>query len=171
MAQKRLALMLDECYHVLELWYPYYRFKEADFHVDLVAAEGGKEYHSKEDYPCASDVAAGSASIDDYDCLVVPGGWAPDYMRRSPEVLKFANDMVDSGKIIAAICHGPWLLCSTKALNGKRATCFPAIVDDIKNAGAEYVDQPCVTDGKLITSRMPDDLPIFCATVVKVLNQ
>ncbi len=171
MTQKKLALIIDEEYHILELWYPYYRFLEAGFGVDLVAAEAAREYHSKEGYPCTSDVAAADANPDDYDCLVVPGGWAPDFMRRSPAVIKFANNMVKSGKLITAICHGLWLLCSTDALKGRKATCFPAIVDDIKNAGAQYLDQKVVVDGNLITSRKPDDLPVFCATVVEALTK
>jgi len=166
----KIAVMVDEMYQVLEAWYPYYRFIEAGFEVDFVASQAKKEYHSKEGYPCVSNVAAGRADIDDYDCMVVPGGFAPDFMRRSAEVIKFANDMADAGKVIAAICHGGWLLCSTNVFKGKKATCFMAIKDDIKNAGAEYLDEECVVDGNLITSRKPDDLPAFCAAVIKALK-
>jgi protease I len=101
--------------------------------------------------------------------MVVPGGFAPDFMRRNAEVIKFANDMVNAGRVIAAICHGGWLLCSTPAYKGKKATCFMAIKDDIINAGAEYIDAECVVDGNLITSRKPDDLPAFCKAVLKAL--
>ena len=161
--------MVDEMYQVLEVWYPYYRLKEAGVEVHFVAAEAKKEYHSKEGYPCISDVAARDA--DNYDCMIVPGGFAPDFMRRSDELIKFANDMVSAGKVIAAICHGGWLLCSTPVYKGKRATCFMAIKDDIKNAGAEYVDEQCVVDGNLITSRKPDDLPAFCTAILKALSR
>ncbi|MHC4706542.1 MAG: DJ-1/PfpI family protein [Planctomycetota bacterium] len=133
MAAKKVAIMVDEMYQVLEVWYPYYRLKEAKFEVDFVAAEAKKEYHSKEGYPCISDVAAKEAKVGDYECMVVPGGFAPDFMRRSENVIKFANDMVNVGKVIAAICHGGWLLCSTNIYKGKKATCFMAIRDDIKN--------------------------------------
>jgi protease I len=163
--------MVDEMYQVLEVWYPYYRLKEAGFEVNLVAAEANKEYHSKEGYPCISDMAAGRADVSEYDCMVVPGGFAPDFMRRSPEVLKFANSMVNAGKILAAICHGGWLLCSTQAYKGRKATCFMAIKDDIINAGAEYIDAECVVDGNLITSRKPDDLPAFCTAIIEALNK
>ncbi|MHC4744680.1 MAG: type 1 glutamine amidotransferase domain-containing protein, partial [Planctomycetota bacterium] len=135
------------------------------------AAEANKEYHSKEGYPCISERGAGRADASEYDCMVVPGGFAPDFMRRSPEVLKFANDMVTAGKVLAAICHGGWLLCSTQAYKGKKATCFMAIKDDIINAGAEYIDAECVVDGNLITSRKPDDLPAFCAAIIEALNR
>ena len=162
--------MIDEMYQTLEAWFPYYRFREAGFDVDFVAAEAKKEYHSKEGYLCLSDIAARDADAGDYDCMVVPGGFAPDFMRRSPDVVKFANDMVNAGKVIAAICHGGWLLCSTGIYKGKKATCFMAIKDDIKNAGAEYVDAECVVDGNLITSRKPDDLPAFCTEILRALK-
>ncbi|MHC4637118.1 MAG: type 1 glutamine amidotransferase domain-containing protein [Planctomycetota bacterium] len=167
---KKIAVMVDQLYHVLEVWYPYYRLKEEGFEVDLIAAEAHKEYPSKEGYPCISNVAAKDAHPADYDCMVAPGGFAPDFMRRSEDVLKFANEMVDSGKIIAAICHGGWLLCSTNAFKNKKATSFMAIKHDIINAGAEYVEQECVVDGNLITSRMPDDLPAFCSAIIHALK-
>jgi len=170
MSAKKIAIMVDEMYQTLEVWFPYYRFREAGLDVDFVAAEAKKEYHSKEGYLCLSDVAAKDADADDYDCMVVPGGFAPDFMRRSPDVIKFANDMVNAGKIIAAICHGGWLLCSTNIYKGKRATCFMAIKDDIKNAGAKYIDAECVVDGNLITSRRPDDLPAFCTAILRALK-
>jgi protease I len=170
MAAKKVAIMVDEMYQVIEVWYPYYRFVEAGLEVNLVAAEAKKQYHSKEGYPCVSEIAAGRANAGDYDCLVVPGGFAPDFMRRDAGVIKFANDMVRAGKVIAAICHGGWLLCSTEAYRGKKATCFMAIKDDIKNAGAEYIDAECVVDGNLITSRKPDDLPAFCMAILEALK-
>jgi protease I len=170
MSAKKIAIMVDEMYQTLEAWFPYYRLREAGFNVDFVAAQAKKEYHSKEGYPCLSDIAAKDADAGDYDCMVVPGGFAPDFMRRSPDVIKFANNMVNAGKIIAAICHGGWLLCSTNIYKGKKATCFMAIKDDIKNAGAEYLDAECVVDGNLITSRRPDDLPAFCTAILRALQ-
>lgn len=163
--------MLAEQYQVLEVWYPYYRLKEAGFDCDFVAAEANKDYPSKEGYPCRSTVAAKNTKIDDYACMLVPGGFAPDYMRRSNDMIKFANDMVNAGKVIASICHGSWLLCSTKILKGKTTTCFMAVRDDVINAGANYVDEECVVDGNLITSRKPDDLPTFCKAILKALGK
>lgn len=164
--------MLAEQYQVLEVWYPYYRLKEAGFDSDFVAAEANKDYPSKEGYPCRSTVAAKNAKTADYDCMVIPGGFAPDYMRRSEDMIKFANDMAGStGKVIASICHGAWLLCSTKILKGRTATCFMAVREDVKNAGANYVDEECVVDGNLITSRKPDDLPAFCLAILKSLGK
>jgi len=171
MAVKKIAIMVDQMYQVLEVWYPYYRLREAGFEVNLVAVQAKKEYHSKEGYPCISEVAAGQVDADDYDCMIVPGGFAPDFMRRNADVIKFANDMVDKSRIIAAICHGGWLLCSTKVFKGKKATCFMAIKDDIINAGAEYLDAECIVDGNLITSRKPDDLPAFCKAILAALEK
>ncbi len=163
--------MVAEQYQTLEVWYPYYRLKEAGWDCDFVAAEAKKEYPSKEGYPCVSTVAARNARVADYDCMIVPGGFAPDFMRRCEDIIKFANDMVRAGKIIAAICHGGWLLCSTPIFKGRKATCFMAIRDDIKNAGAHYVDEECVVDGNLITSRKPDDLPVFCTAILTALGK
>ena len=171
MPGKRIAIMVDEMYQVLEVWYPYYRLIEAGLEVDFVAAEAQKEYHSKEGYPCVSTISAEQANADDYACMIIPGGFAPDFMRRGTAVIEFARKMVDAGSLIAAICHGGWLLCSTKAYEGKKATCFMAIKDDIANAGAEYIDAECVVDGNLITSRKPDDLPAFCAAILKKLSE
>ena len=171
MAAKKAAIMVDEMYQVLEVWFPYYRLKEEGFDVYFVAAEAKKEYHSREGYPCISDVSAKEADARDYDCMIVPGGFAPDFMRRNEDVINFANDMVNAGKVIAAICHGGWLLCSTGIYKGKKATCFMAIKDDIKNAGAKYVDAECVVDGNLITSRKPDDLPAFCTAILSALEK
>ena len=167
---RRVAVLVDEMYQVLEVWYPYYRLVEAGFQVDIVAAEANREYRSKEGYPCVSQVAARGAKAADYDCMVVPGGYAPDFMRRCQDVIRFASEMADAGKTIAAICHGGWLLCSTKAFKGRKATCFMAIKDDIINAGANYVDEECVVDGNLITSRKPGDLPAFCRAIIRALE-
>jgi protease I len=166
---KRVAIMVAEQYQVTEVWVPYYRLKEAGVVCDFVAAEANKDYPSKEGYPCRSTVAAKNAKAVDYDCILVPGGFAPDFMRRNDDMIRFANDMVNAGKIIAVICHGAWLLCSTKIYKGKTATCYLSVRDDIKNAGAKYVDEECVVDGNLITARKPDDLPAFCSAILKAL--
>jgi protease I len=168
---KKVAIMIAEQYQVTEVWYPYYRFKEAGIDCDFIAVEANRDYPSKEGYPCRSTIAAKNARASDYDCLLIPGGFAPDFMRRSDDMIKFANEMVNADKIIASICHGAWILCSTKILKGKTATCFMGIRDDVKNAGANYIDRECVVDGNLITARKPDDLPAFCKAVLKALGK
>src|SRR5207245_538301 len=132
---------------------------EAGCKVTLVGPEAGQTYPSKLGYPVKSDSAAREVSANDFDLLVIPGGYAPDHMRRCEPMIRLVSAMVEQGKIVAAICHGPWMLCSTQALKGRKATCFFAIKDDVINAGAKYVDAEVVRDGNLLTSRKPDDLP------------
>jgi protease I len=102
---------------------------------------------------------------------VIPGGFAPDFMRRSEDMIRFTSAMAEAGKVVAAICHGPWVLCSTQALKGKKATCFFAIKDDVINAGASYTDAEVVRDGNLVTSRKPDDLPAFVTTIIQAVKE
>jgi protease I len=122
-------------------------------------------------YPAKAEVSASSVSAEDFDGVVIPGGFAPDYIRRSAFMLDFVREMADQGKIVAAICHGPWVLCSTAALRGRRATSFFAIKDDVTNAGADWVDEPVVRDGNIITSRTPDDLPLFLRSIIDAVME
>ncbi len=165
--QARVAVLVEQQYQEMEVWYPIYRLREAGCKVTLVGPEAGATYPSKLGYPAKSDKAAKDVSGNDFDALVIPGGFAPDFLRRHEAVIKFVKQIAEQNKPIAAICHGPWVLCSTSALRGKKATCFFAIKDDVINAGANYVDAEVVRDGNLITSRKPDDLPVF---VVELMN-
>ncbi len=166
---KRIAIMVDQQYQELEVWYPYYRFIEEGAEVQLIGPAGKTAYPSKLGYPCESHFGAGEVRGASFDAVVIPGGWAPDFMRRDPQMIRFLQDAVDAGKVLASICHGAWMLASTGAAKGKRATCFMAVKDDLINAGGEYVDEAVVVDGNLITSRKPDDLPAFCQAVIKAL--
>jgi len=170
LSHARAAVLVEQQYQELEVWYPYYRLKEAGCQVTLVSPDAGQTYPSKLGYPAKSDKAAKDCSPGDFDLLVIPGGFAPDFIRRSEAMLKFVRGMVEANKVIAAICHGPWVLCSTPGLKGKKATCFFAIKDDVRNAGANYVDAEVVRDGNLITSRKPDDLPAFMQTIFEALK-
>jgi len=170
LSNARAAVLVEQQYQELEVWYPYYRLKEAGCQVTLVGPDAGQTYPSKLGYPAKSDKAAKDCSPGDFDLLVIPGGFAPDFIRRSEAMLKFVRGMVEANKVIAAICHGPWVLCSTPGLKGKKATCFFAIKDDVRNAGANYVDAEVVRDGNLITSRKPDDLPAFMQTIFEALK-
>ena len=170
LSDKRIAILVDQQYQELEVWYPYYRFIEAGATVFRVGPEAHRTYPSKLGYPCEADLTAADTRGDDFDAIVIPGGWAPDFMRRDVTMIRFCQQAVDAGKVIGAICHGGWMLCSTGALKGKRATCFMAIKDDLVNAGAEYVDQDVVVDGTLITSRKPDDLPAFCQAILQAMS-
>jgi len=168
---KRAAVLVEQQYQEMEIWYPVYRLREAGCSVTLVGPEAGQTYPSKLGYPAKSDKAIKDVSANDFDLVVIPGGFAPDFLRRNEGILRFVSTMAEQGKVVAAICHGPWVLCSTQALKGKKATCFFAIKDDVMNAGANYVDAEVVRDGNLITSRKPDDLPAFNAKVVEELAE
>jgi deglycase len=167
---KRAAVLVEQQYQEMEVWYPVYRLREAGCTVTLVGPDAGQTYNSKLGYPAKSDKAAKDVSANDFDVLVIPGGFSPDYVRRSKEMVRLVTDMAERGKLVAAICHGPWVLCSTKALRGKRVTCFHSIKDDVTNAGATYVDEEVVVDGSIITSRKPDDLPAFMQAIIKRLS-
>jgi protease I len=163
---KHAAVLVEQQYQEMEVWYPIYRLREAGCKVTIVGPEAGQTYPSKLGYPVKSDRAARDVRADEFDLLVIPGGYAPDHMRRCEPMIRLASTMAEQGKPVAAICHGPWLLCSTQALKGRKATCFFSIKDDVVNAGARYVDADVVRDGNLITSRKPDDLPAFMQAVI-----
>src|SRR3954471_7631251 len=167
----RACVLVEQQYQEMEVWYPIYRLREAGCKVTVVGPEAQTNYPSKLGYPCKSDKAAKDVRADDFDLLVIPGGFAPDYLRRDPAVLKLVSTMAEQGKVVAAICHGPWVLCSTQALKGKKATCFFAIKDDVSNAGAHYVDAEVVRDGNLVTSRKPDDLPAFLQAIFQAVKE
>jgi protease I len=168
---KRAAVLVEQQYQEMEVWYPIYRLREAGCKVTVVGPEVGQTYPSKLGYPAKSDKAAKDVTANDFDLIVVPGGFAPDFIRRTEAMIRLVSDMAEKGKIVAAICHGPWVLCSTQALKGRKATCFFAIKDDVSNAGAHYVDAEVVRDGNVITSRKPDDLPAFMQTIIQAVKE
>ena len=166
---KRIAVLLEQQYQEMEVWYPVYRLQEAGATVVLVAPEAGKSYPSKLGYPAKSDAAAKDVRAEEFAGLVIPGGFCPDYIRRSEAMLKLVRDADALKRVLAAICHGPWVLCSTTALRGRKATSFSAIRDDVANAGATWVDEEVVVDGHIITSRKPEDLPAFTLAFLKAV--
>ncbi|MCJ7543565.1 MAG: type 1 glutamine amidotransferase [Phycisphaerae bacterium] len=169
---KKIAVLLDKEYQELEVWYPYYRMKEEGAEVVLVAPEAKKEYLSKLGYSATSQAAADKVRAGDFHAVIIPGGWAPDFMRRSDAMVNFVRDAAKAGIVLAAICHGGWMLCCTDALRGRKATSFMAIRFDMVNAGATWVDEEVVVDGsspKIITSRKPSDLPAFCQAIIQAL--
>jgi protease I len=166
---KRIAILVDNIYQDQEVWYPYFRFREAGADVTIVAAKAGETYTSKHGYPIKSDATYDSVAARDFDGVVVPGGYAPDIIRRHPAANRFVQEMDKQGKLVAAICHGPWVLCSAGMLKGRKVTCFFAIKDDVAHAGAKYEDAEVVIDGNLVTSRKPEDLPAFCRASIEVL--
>ena len=170
LADKRVAILVEDLYQDQEVWYPYYRLKEAGAEV-LVVGTGKAEYKSKHGYPIASTVNAEDISADQLDAVIVPGGYAPDILRRFPSVIRLVKEAHRQGKVIGAICHAGWVLISADIVRGKTVTCFSAIKDDLVNAGATYVDRDVVRDGTLITSRTPDDLPAFLRAIIEALHE
>ena len=169
---KKVAILVDQMYQEMEVWVPLYRLQEAGVETITVGAEAGKTYPSKLGYPCTAQKSYNEVSADDFDGVVVPGGFAPDHIRRHPKANKLVADINAQGKLVAAICHGPWVLCSAHGmLKGRKVTSFFAIKDDVVNAGAEWLDEEVVVDGNLVTSRKPEDVPAFSLACVNVLKK
>jgi len=162
---KKILIFAEELYEDLELWYPYYRLIEEGADVTIAAPEI-KQYKGKNGYPLKPDTTFDKISSQQFDGLVIPGGFAPDKLRRYEKVLQLTREFDESGKVIAFICHAGWVPISAKILKGKNVTCVPAIKDDIENAGANYSDKEVVVDGHIITSRRPPDLPAFCKAII-----
>ncbi len=167
---KRIAILVDDFYQELEVWYPYYRLKEAGAEVVAAGAKKGETYKSKFGYPVVAAASFDELKAADFDGVVVPGGYAPDIIRRYPAACRFVGDLDAAGKLVASICHGGWVLCSAGILKGRKATSFSAIRDDMMNAGAIWKDAEVVVDRNLVTSRKPDDLPAFCRASIAVLR-
>ncbi len=171
LAGKKAIVLVDQLYQELEVWYPLYRLREEGAAAILVGLEAGVSYPSKIGYPAVSDKAAADVQMRDYDCLIIPGGYAPDHMRRHKAINRIVADAMHQDKVVAAICHGGWMLCSAPgALKGRKVTSFFAIRDDMENAGAEWIDAEVVCDRRLITSRKPDDLPAFMRATIAALR-
>ncbi|HEY1191740.1 MAG TPA: type 1 glutamine amidotransferase domain-containing protein [Gemmata sp.] len=177
LAGKRVAVLVEQLYQEMEVWYPVYRLREAGCAVELVGPEAGKTYPSKLGYPAKATLAAKDARAADFAAVVIPGGFSPDYIRRSEPMLKLVHDALSQNKPVAAICHGPWVLCSRlfpqgeTPLKGRKVTCFHSIKDDVQNAGGVYVDQEVVADGNIITSRTPEDLPAFVVALMDLMGK
>lgn len=166
--KKIISLVHHDC-EDLELWYPILRLREEGAIVDLAGEEAHVTYIGKYGVPAESDMAYGDVRAEDYDGILVPGGWAPDKIRRFPEVLSLLQQMDKDKKPIGQICHAGWVLISAKILDGKKVTSTPGIRDDMENAGAIWYDEPVVTDGHLVSSRRPPDLPDYLREFINVL--
>jgi protease I len=166
---KKIFILVETIYNDLEFWYPYYRLKEAGAEVIVVGPIGGMVYNGKAGLPVKADAGMNDVAAADCDGLIIPGGYAPDHMRRHPKMVQLVKDCAESGKIVAAICHAGWMLASADILRGRTVTSFFAIRDDLVHAGANYVDREVVVDSNIITSRTPDDLPAFMKTVIAAM--
>jgi protease I len=167
---KRILMFVGEIYEDLEVWYPKLRLIEAGAAVVLSGPEAGATYLGKHGYPCVSDAAIGDVHAQDFDGLVVPGGFMPDKLRRDPQVLELVRQFDAAKKLIAAVCHGGWIPISAGVYRGVRVTGSLGIKDDLVNAGAIWEDAAVVVDRHFVSSRKPDDLPEFCRGMLGVLT-
>jgi protease I len=167
---KRAFVLVENMYEDLELWYPVLRLREEGAKVTVVGPKKLCAYQSKHGYIAESEASIRETNPADCDALIIPGGYAPDMMRRDADMVKLVAQAFALKKVVAAICHAGWMLASAGIVKGKKVTCFYSIKDDMVHAGAVYLDQEVVVDGNLITSRRPADLPAFMRAVIKAMS-
>jgi deglycase len=168
---KKILIFLERGVEDSEFIYPYYRFQEEGFEVLIVAPKERETYIGKHGVPFTSDISPRDVNVDEYDAVIIPGGHAPDRMRLNKGLVDIVKEANSKGKVIAAVCHGPQMLIEADIVRGKTATSWPSVRTDLRNAGAKIVDEKAVTDGNLVTSRSPEDLPEFCRTTISLLNK
>ena len=167
----RVAVLVENLYQELELWYPVLRLREAGIDVTIVGPVAGEVYASKLGYPAVAEAGIGDVDADDFDAVVVPGGFSPEYLRRNPAVVSLVRRIDERGDPVAAICHAGWLLATADIVKGRSVTSVPVIKDDVIHAGGDWQDRSVVVDGNLITSQLPNDLPQFLAQLLRALGQ
>ncbi|WP_218009231.1 type 1 glutamine amidotransferase domain-containing protein [Herbidospora cretacea] len=170
LSQARIVVLVENLYQELELWYPVLRFREDGAQVRVVGPSTDEVYASKIGYPARADLLPSDIDLDSVDAVIIPGGFSPEYLRRNPDMVKLVKDADARGLVVAAICHAGWMLATAGIVAGRDATCVATIKDDVINAGANFRDEPVVVDGNLITSRLPNDLPEFCAAIKDALE-
>ncbi|MGD7046018.1 type 1 glutamine amidotransferase domain-containing protein [Jeotgalibacillus proteolyticus] len=168
---KKVIALVSPDFEDLELWYPVMRLREEGAEVHLVGENKAETYMGKYGVPAQSEYAFGEIEPSDYDGILVPGGWAPDKLRRYPEVLAMVRHMDKHEKPIGQICHAGWVLISAGILQGRQVTSTPGIKDDMVNAGATWHDEPVVRDGHIVSSRRPPDLPEYGKMFADVLAE
>lgn len=169
-SMNKILIMLEKGVEDSEFIYPYYRFQEKGYKIDVVAPKAKTEYIGKRGVPFFSEFSPDEVKVNDYDAVIIPGGQAPDRMRIHRNMVEILKEANSKGKVIAAICHGPQMLIEADIVRGKTATSWFSVRTDLRNAGAKVVDEAAVVDGNLVTSRSPDDLPEFCRATIKLLD-
>ena len=167
----QIAILAEDQFEDLELWYPLLRLREAGATVTVIGMPGNDRYAGKHGLPVEVDRTVDEVTAEEFHALVIPGGYAPDRIRRHQPMLDLVKSVYEQGGIVAMICHAGWVPISAGIVKGKRVTSFFAIKDDLVNAGAEWVDKEVVVDDRLISSRHPDDLPAFCRTIIETLSE
>lgn len=168
MSRGTVLILVGPEYEDLEVWYPKLRLEEAGYETPL-AGIGEPAYRGKHGYPAKMDGQVSDFVADTLAGILAPGGWAPDKLRRDPPLLRLVRQVHEQRKMVATICHGPWILISAGIVRGRRLTSTVGIRDDLVNAGATWVDEPCVIDGNIVSARVPGDLPTFGAAMLDVL--
>jgi protease I len=168
----KIAILVDRMFEDSELSVPLDRLRAAGHQIDLVGQSAGVEVTGKQGKERVRiDKAARDVSEQDYDALVIPGGYSPDHLRMNIDAVRFTRAMALAGKPVAAVCHAPWMLIEADVAEDRMVTSWPSLRTDLLNAGARWVDREVVEDGNIITSRKPDDLPAFCDAVLRQLAE
>lgn len=168
--ENSVLIFVENFYEDMELQYPKFRMQEAAFSVKIAGPKTGETYKGKNGYPQKADLSFEQVNPQDFQALIIPGGYAPDHLRRDAKALEIVRQFDRDQKVIAFICHAGWLPISAGVIKGVKCTSFSAIKDDIVNAGAKWVDEKVVVDKHFISSRSPDDLPYFCSAILNALS-
>jgi protease I len=166
----RVAVLVENLYQELELWYPVLRLREAGVGVTIVGPTAGEVYASKLGYPVVAEAGIEDVSAEDFDAVLVPGGFSPEYLRRNAAIVDLVRTLNARGDTVAAICHAGWLLATADIVRGRRVTSVAVIKDDVIHAGGDWRNEPVVVDENLITSQLPNDLPQFLAQILGALE-
>ena len=170
-SEARVVVLVANLYQEIEFWYPVMRFKELGARVTIASLATGEVYGSKLGYPVQADVRVDDIDPAQFDVLVIPGGLAPEALRTSAGTLDLVRKAFEQDKVVAAICHAPWMLVEADIVRNLEVTSWPSLQTDIRNAGGTWVDQEVQIDGNLITSRKPDDLPAFNKALIDALGK
>jgi len=169
---KKMAMLIEQDFEDVEVSEPMKAFKNAGLEIAIVGNEAGKDYAGKQKkIHVRSDITPEQVNVQDFDALFIPGGYAPDKMRLHPSMIELVKKFYESSKIIAALCHGPQMLISAGLVKNRRMTSWPSVAVDLRNAGANWVDEPVVSDGPFITSRKPEDIPQFTQAIIEALGR
>jgi len=169
-SKSKILMFVASEYEDLELQYPRIRLQESGAEVVVAGEKKDEIYKGKHGYPCKACISFDEVQVKDYSALVIPGGYAPDKLRTLPKVLEITREFNQEKKLIAFICHAGWIPISAQIIKGIKSTSYKAIRDDMINAGANWVDEAVVVDQNFISSRSPEDLPMFCPAIIKYLK-